>query len=339
MNFKICNETIHSGEKVSMALPLPEIFSCAPLYMPVKVINGKKEGPCLLLTAAMYGNEISGTEIIHRLIKITNPKKLSGTIIAVPALNIFGLVNRSRFLPGGINLDRCFPGKKNGTHAARMANLFTEEIFNLADTCIDLQTGDNSFTNLPQVFVNYEDKEATKLAKSFMTPVVSNVACEKGMLKTQAFKRKKPFITYQGGEANRFDDNAIRVGIKGINNVMQALGMLESTPSKKKNGGFTSLQAEKNVLIHAPTSGIVRSKLKLGQRVNKNDILCVIEDPFGVADSITIKAPDDAIVVGKNNLPLVHEGESLLQLAFFNKIERASINMKQWNSAHSSEKH
>lgn len=115
---QICNETIHPGENLSLALPLPELFSCAPLYMPIKVLHGKQAGPCLLVTAAMYGNEINGTEIINRLLEVAALKRLRGTLIAVPVLNVYGLINRSRYLPGGFDLDRCFPGSKSGTHRA-----------------------------------------------------------------------------------------------------------------------------------------------------------------------------------------------------------------------------
>ena len=140
-NLKICNETIHPGENLSLALPLPELFSCAPLYMPIKVNHGKNEGPCLLVIAAMHGNELNGTEIINRLLNSSKIKKLNGTLITIPVLNVYGLINRSQFLPGGIDLDTCFPGSKTGTHAARMAHIFTSEILKKADYCIDLQTG------------------------------------------------------------------------------------------------------------------------------------------------------------------------------------------------------
>ena len=60
---QICDTTIYPGEILSLALPLPELFSCAPLYMPIKIIHGKKAGPCLLVTAAMQGDELNGTEI------------------------------------------------------------------------------------------------------------------------------------------------------------------------------------------------------------------------------------------------------------------------------------
>lgn len=328
-NLQICNETIHPGENLSLALPIPELFSCAPLYMPIKVIHGKKAGPCLLVTAAMHGNELNGTEIINRLLNSSSLKRLRGTLIAVPVLNVYGLINRSRYLPGGIELDRCFPGIPTGTHGSRMAHLFTSEIFNKADLCIDLQTGGLNCTNLPQIYITPNDEHSKGLAKVFNAPVLSNTACEKGMLRTHAAEKNKPFLTYEAGEAMRFDQHAIKVGVKGILNVMRKIGMLPET-SHKKDTPLKSFFAEKNIWVRASTSGISHTKHKLGQHVKKGEVLCTISDPFGATDSEIITSPEEGIIVGKNNLPLTHEGEGLFQLAVFSGMQHAASHLEDW---------
>ena len=328
-NIKICNEVIHPGERLSFALPLPELFSCAPLYMPIKVIHGKSAGPCLLIIAAMHGNELNGTEIINRLLEVSSLSKLKGTLIVVPVLNVYGLINRSRDMPGGIHLNSCFPGSKSGNHAARTAHLFTNEIFNHADYCIDLQTGTMNHSNLPHIYVSFNDEKATKLAETFQAPVISHTACEKGMLRTLAFKKEKPYFIYEAGEAMRFDDHAIKVGVRGIMNVMRKLEMLPSR-TQKKESQLKTFTSNKNMWVRASTSGISHSKNKLGQYVKKGEVLCVIKDPFGAAEDVKILCPEEAIIVGKNNLPLVHEGESLFQLAVFPKMKNAADHLEDW---------
>lgn len=325
---QICNESIYPGESLSLALPLPELFSCAPLYMPIKVIHGKRPGPCLLVTAALHGNELNGTEIINRLLKIKALKRLQGTLIAIPVLNVYGLINRSRYLPGGIELDRCFPGAKTGTHASRMAHIFTNEIFNKADICVDLQTGFINHTNLPQVYVNFEDQQAKALAQTFNAPVMSNMDCEEGSLRSLALEEKKPFLLYEAGEAMRFDEHAIKVGVKGLLNVMRQLEMLPN-PTKKEPP-LKSFFTEKNIWVRASTSGISHTQYKLGQHVKKGEVLCTINDPFGATDSVHITSPEEAIIVGKNNLPLVHEGEALFQLAVFPKMRHTASHLEEW---------
>ncbi len=328
-SMQICNETIHPGENITLALPLPELFSCAPLYMPIKVIHGKQAGPCLLITAAMHGNELNGTEIINRLLSMASVQKLKGTLLAIPVLNVYGLINRSRYLPGGIELDRCFPGSESGTHAARMAHTFTQEIFSKADACIDLQTGFINHTNLPQVYVNFDDKKSRHLATAFNAPVISKIKNEVGALRTLAHKESKPFLLYEAGEAMRFDEHAIKVGLKGVLNVMKSLDMLSTKP-KQKEAQLQSFFAEKNIWVRASTSGISHTQYALGQSIKKGETLCVIKDPFGASSDVAVKSPEDAIIVGMNNLPLVHEGEALFQLAIFSKMKHAAEHLEEW---------
>lgn len=328
-SIQICNETIHPGESLSLAMPLPELFSCAPLYMPIKVIHGKEAGPCLLITAAMHGNELNGTEIINRLLEKSSVKRLAGTLIAIPVLNVYGLINRSRYLPGGVDLDRCFPGSKAGTHAARMAHIFTQEIFSKADVCLDLQTGFINYTNLPQIYTSFKDEKSKSLAKIFNAPVISDMPCEKGMFRAMAIKKNKPFLLYEAGEAMRFDEHSIKTGVKGIVNIMRTLSMLPEKPTNKETM-LKSFFAEQNIWVRASTSGVSHSTHKLGQFIKKGETLCVIKDPFGAAHDVTVESPEDAIIVGKNNLPLVYEGEGLFQLAIFPKMEHAATHLGAW---------
>lgn len=328
-SFKICNETIYAGEKLSLALPLPQLFSCAPMYMPIKVVHGKMEGPCLLLTGAMHGNEINGTEIINRLLTLPMMSHVRGTLIAVPVLNVHGLINRSRHLPGRINFDRCFPGSKDGNHAERLTYLFSTEILSKANYCIDLQTGRESWTNLPQVFINENDNVARELAEEFNPSVILNYKMDKGSLREHTAQMNIPLLKYEAGEALRFDDYAIKAGIQGIVNVMRKLGMLPER-SHRKEKLVRSLYASENKWVFAPTSGISHSQHKLGHRVKQGDILSIIKDPFGANENTSLYSPCDGIIVGKSNLPLVHEGESLFQIAAVRNLNQPMKQIETW---------
>ena len=228
-----------------------------------------------------------------------------------------------------MDLDGCFPGSQSGTHAARIAHLFTSEIFDKADVCIDLQTGFINYSNLPQIYVNFADENARSLAETFNVPVISNANCEPGTLQTLAFEEKKPFLLYEAGEAMRFDEYAIRIGLKGVLNIMTKLGMLPRKTGKTEMT-LSSFFTEKNIWIHASTSGISHTKHKLGQHIKKNESLGIIKDPFGTTESANIISPEEAIIVGKNNLPLVHEGEALFQLAIFSKMQHAATHLEDW---------
>ena len=110
----ICGTNVHPGEIANLALPLPEQYSCSPLYMPIKVIHGKNKGPCLVVFSVLKGNELNGLEIANRIIKTIKPSQISGTIIAIPVMNVYGLMHYPLTLPNGNNLASCFPGNEKG---------------------------------------------------------------------------------------------------------------------------------------------------------------------------------------------------------------------------------
>lgn len=335
-NIQICDITIHPGESLSLALPLPELFSCAPLYMPIKVVHGKEEGPTVLVIAGVHGNELNGTEIINQLLATKSLSKLKGTLIAVPVVNVYGLINRSPYLPGGIDLDKCFPGSSKGAHAARLADMFINEVFSKADVCIDLQTGPLNYTNLPQLFIDYENERAEQLAANFNAPVISKVKLGEGSLAKYAKRAGVPYICYEAGEAMRFDEGAIKVGLKGIRNILKKLDMLPTKTAAAKD--FKSYFTEETTWVRASSSGISHSDHGLGQHVKKGELLGTIKDPFGASESVDIHAPAEAVIVGVNNLPLVHEGEALFQLAIFpHKVEKTAEKLEAWVEKHDEE--
>ena len=326
---KIADEVIRPGERVSLAVPLPQLFSCAPVYMPVKVIHGKKPGPCLLITAAMHGDEVNGTDIINRLLKHSALKHVHGTLIAVPVVNVYGLMTRSRFLPDGAVLDRHFPGSEHGSLAGRVCHLINELLVSQADYCIDLQTGQQNHTNLPQVHGFLASEQCKALAKTFLTPVICDVDITPGSFREAAQTQDIPLLVYEAGEAMRFNENAIKVGVRGIINVMRSLNMLREAPVFPTK--LKQFIAQESHWIRAPASGVVRLKKKLGEAVQKGDELAVISDPFGSGVDQSIKADNDGVIVGQNNLPLVNEGETLMQLAGFRQLEQAATHLEEWH--------
>lgn len=325
----ICDVTVHPGESAKLALPLPEQFSCAPLYMPIKVVNGKKKGPCLLVFSTIIGIELNGIEIVNRLVEALDPNQIAGTVIAIPVMNVYGLTRYPSVLPSGNNLETCFPGKKTGTFGERFAYLFTQEILKKADYCIELQTGSVGHNILPQIYCSFADAKAKQLAKSFQTPTITNVDLNKNNLRKTTDDLNIPLLVYQAGEALRFDENAITVGVKGIRNVMGELGIIEKSPASDLN----PIASKDAHWIIANKSGVLHTKVSLGQLVAKDDLLGTITDPFGSEVLEPVLSTQEGIVVGINMAPLVHEGLSIIKIASFIDTEKAGQVIEQWDKS------
>ena len=307
------------GEQASISLPVADLYTGTSLSMPVRVINGRRPGPVLFVSAAIHGDELNGVEIIRRLLKRKGLSSLRGTLLAVPVVNVHGFLDQSRYLPDRRDLNRSFPGSPKGSIASRMAHTFLNQIVARADCGIDLHTGAANRSNLPQIRGNLDDARTLELAKAFGTPVVVDSKIRDGSLRECAAERGLPILVYEAGEALRFDEVCIRAGLRGIVKVMRHLEML---PPAKKTRSIVPVVAASTSWVRAPASGIVTRKVNLGTRVQTGDRMAIISDPLGEAET-KVTAPFDGIVIGRSTLPLGHEGDALFNVAAFKSVSRA----------------
>ncbi|ETA67649.1 MAG: uncharacterized protein PWQ51_1905 [Methanolobus sp.] len=324
----IAGTTIQPGTRKSIELPIPSFYTHTASSMPVHVIHGRNPGPCLLVCAAIHGDEINGVEIIRRLLKHKTINNIKGTLIAIPVVNIFGFVSQSRYLPDRRDLNRSFPGSKKGSMAARLANILIEEIVDKCSHVIDLHTGATGKDNLPQIraFLE-EDEEIEKLARAFGVPVIIHTDLRDGSLREAAKKRNIPVLLYEAGEALRFDEVAIRAGVRGVLGVMSCLEMRKQK-TRKKN--YNAVISRETSWIRAHDSGIFRSIVPLGASVEKGDLLGYINDPLGEIET-KVTSSVFGIVIGKTNMPLVHEGDATFHIARYQEAEEISGYIETYN--------
>lgn len=323
----ICNEHIQPGEKANLALQMPDLYSCAPLYMPIKVIHSKHPGPCLLIISAIDGNEMNGLEIVNRLINSFEASDIFGTIIAVPVLNVYGLTHYPKVMPSGQNLHECFPGQEDGKYGERIAHILTHELIKQADYCIELDTGAPNHNILPQVYCNFDNQKTKQLATAFQVPVITNVRLQGNHLRQTTESLNIPLIVYQAGEAMRFDENSINIGVEGTKNIMRAIDML---PKETPNQEIKPVFSQDEEWIKAHKGGILRFSVDLGQVITKGDKIGTISDPFSDDVEEYVKATQDGIVVGINTTPLIHEGLSIFKVASFIDYDRAETAIESW---------
>lgn len=331
--------TIHStkilaGERRTLDLPVSQLYTHTPITMPVHVVHGRQTGPRLFVCAALHGDELNGIEIIRRLLTLPALNRIKGTLLAVPIVNVLGVIHQSRYLPDRRDLNRNFPGSEKGSLAARLAHLFMVEVVAHATHGIDLHTGALHRSNLPQVRGHLADTQTAELARAFGAPVMLNAAIRDDSLREAASARGIPIIVYESGEALRFDELGIRAGMKGIINVMRYLGMLPH-PRRMKPAPEPIL-ALSSGWVRATDSGILRAMVALGARVRNEQQLGAISSPFGDKEH-PVLAPYSGIVIGRTNIPLVHEGEALFHIARFDSTREAAQQVRTFQSNHTTD--
>lgn len=300
---------IKPGTRAVVNVPLPGLYTDTEVHMPVHVVHGRRSGPTLFVSAAIHGDEINGVEIIRRLLLQPQLKRLQGTLLAVPIVNVFGFHYRSRYLPDRRDLNRSFPGREEGSLAGRLAHIFLHEVVRFSDAGIDLHTAAIHRDNFPQIRADMHGEQLKTLAKAFAAPVAIHSAPPAGSLRHAACEHDTPILVYEAGEALRFDEIAIRVGLHGIMNVMRELGMI----TLKRKPPKPSVILRSSTWVRAPYSGVVRTLVKLGDLVSKGDALGIVANPVG-GQEYRMVAPFDGVIIGRANLPLAYEGEAIFHV-------------------------
>ncbi|PSW46373.1 succinylglutamate desuccinylase/aspartoacylase family protein [Photobacterium leiognathi] len=311
--FEFAGLTIEAGKHVNCELEIARLYTHSPLSVSVDVLHGKHPGPVLLINAAIHGDELNGIEVVRQVIDKIDLNKLYGTIIAVPVVNVFGFIHKSRYLPDRRDLNRCFPGSERGSIAGRMAYQYFNQVVRRATHVVDLHTAAIYRTNLPQIRANLDNPLAKEMAMAFGSPVVVDASLRDGSLRAAAEAFNIPVITFEAGEALRLDPHAVGSGVQGVLKVMRHLDMLRTSRSKKV---IEPMVPKATRWIRADYDGLLRSHVALGEKVSKDQVIATVSDPAGSSE-VSVIAPQGGIVIGQQTLPLVNEGDAIFHIAFF----------------------
>lgn len=314
---------VKAGKAKRIELPTPNLSSGSPLSMPAEVLHGSQPGPTLWLSGAIHGDELTGVEVIRRVLEKIRGRAIRGTIIAVPVVNVFGFIAGSRYLPDRRDLNRAFPGSDRGSLASQLAHLFMREVVSRSQYGIDLHTGADHRTNLPQVRADLDDPETLRLAQAFGAPMIVHAALRDGSIREAAAKKGARVLVFEGGEPHRFDDWAVTAGTAGVLRVLRALEMIalpeddegtrEQGPPALQGPGVSHVSRSTH-WTRAGRSGVARLVAGLGEEVTKGQSLGFISDAFG-SRRIPVRAGASGIVIGMTRNPLVNRGDAVFHIA------------------------
>ncbi|MEZ5171422.1 MAG: succinylglutamate desuccinylase/aspartoacylase family protein [Acidimicrobiia bacterium] len=298
------------GRRTDVELPVARLPTGTWMSLPIAVVAGSAPGPTVWISAAIHGDEINGVEICRRVLDTVDPGSLTGTLIAVPVVNVFGFVEGNRYLPDRRDLNRSFPGSRRGSLASQLAHLLLTEVVDRCELGIDLHTGSNHRSNLPQIRANLDDARTRELAAYFGAPFVLHAQTRDGSLRAAATKRGVRVLLYEAGEAERFDDDAITVGTRGVLSVLDMLGMTTGLGEH----GRDVLEARRSRWLRSPRGGILRLGVHLGDTVEHRQTIGVVTDALGVEESV-MRSPVPGLVIGATNHPLVGRGDAVVHIA------------------------
>lgn len=311
---EILNTSIEPGKTYQLNLDIARLHTRTKLEIPVIVSRAKIDGPVVLISAGIHGNEINGVEIVRQFVSKKYHIPDRGTIICVPVVNVFGFIIKSRYFPDGKDLNRAFPGAKNGSLASKFAYAFMRKIVRHADYCIDFHTGGAERFNFSHIRLSDDSEEMMRIAKGFGTKFVKCSTLRDRSYREAATKIGKKVFLFEGGKSMNLDRNVTRSGLNGLINVLDLIGV------KQKDGDLTveytgdeQVVFENSRWIRASESGLYRSMVKNGQYIKRGEAIGSISDPYGFFEK-KIKSPINGYIICLNHSPIVNKGDAIAHI-------------------------
>jgi predicted deacylase len=293
--------------------------------LPIHVLHGSRPGPAMFISAAIHGDELNGVEIIRRVLKTLVPGAIAGTLLAIPVVNAYGFIGRSRYLPDRRDLNRAFPGSAQGSLAARLAHLFLNEVVRRCQFGIDLHTAAVHRVNLPQIRADFlRHTRCRELAEVFGADLVLESPERTGSLRRAARELGCDVLVYEGGEGLRLNEFAISAGVDGIAKVMLHTGMLELPDGVElpaRDAIRMPVFANASKWVRSPDGGIFRTVRKIGNAVSEGEIIGWVANPYEDVQT-EIRSPRRGIIIGSTTLPVVNMGDALFHIAWSSEHDR-----------------
>jgi predicted deacylase len=305
-------------------IAVTELGGGTRLDIPVVVVNGAKPGKVFWVDGAIHGDEPEGPLACQMVLKAIDPAKLSGTLIMVPVLNVAAYEAAQRGNPldtFSYDMNRIYPGRKDGYLSERVAFAHSEWMSKLADIEISMHSGGSHSYLAKAIFVD-ETPESVELAMAMGEGwgcIMSNFL-PKGSPMAQMKTLGKTGITVElGGRSATSPAGFREVGRQFANaiwNIMYHYKMYPGTAVYPKD----ATKGQQEALL-APASGIFLAAegVDFLKPMKKGDPIATIANIFG--DTLAeLVAPADGMIFGLRALPNVTTGD---WCCFFNKVEGA----------------
>lgn len=292
-SLNILNDTVQPGELRELSWSAGQSFSGKTIKPSVLVVRGVKPGPTLCLVASIHGDELNGIEIVRRVVRKLKPMDVKGTVIGVPIVNIFGFTGNTRYLPDRRDLNRYFPGNPGGSAASRIAYLFFTQIISHCEYVVDFHTGSFKRNNLPQLRADMNVKKVRDFVEHFGDVAVLHKSGHGKSLRAAATRAGIPTVAFELGQPGSLQEEYVESGIKTIDTLIRNLGIL-----KRFRLWFEPQPVYySSRWIRVNSGGILFSKIEIGAKVKRGDLLGYIINPL-TTEEIKILAPINGRVLG-----------------------------------------
>lgn len=283
-----------------------------------EVVRGAADGPVLLVTAGVHGDEYEGMAGIRAFLRDLDPAELVGTIVAIPVVNEPAYQAASRTTPDdGLNLARTFPGKSDGTTTERIAYALRHHVLPQCTFFCDLHAGGMHYDVVLLSGYQLGTPEFNQIqygaCVAFDLPVIWATSYLPGRSLSAAREAGVPAMYVEYGGGGDCPEDSVEHCRVALRRVAGFLEMLDQPYPKQFGGTFVEDDGDESGHLQiqgiARASGFFSSKVRVWERVQAGQLVAEILDPFGgVLD--TLEAQVDGRIVFLRRTCYVAEEES-----------------------------
>lgn len=256
-------------------------------YVPIIVAKGHKAGKSFLLNTGVHGDELNGARVIQKFFAELDITQLSGCIIGVlqASPNSLAHISKNWYLStdGGDfeNMNRMFPGKKDGNSAQLHAHLLWDNLWRgNVDYMIDLHS-QSTDTEYPLfIFADFRNETAFEMAQLVPVDQIKDDEGEKGTVETTFIEHGIPAITIELGAARIFQTDYINRSLIGIKNILSYLGFIDYNITSTARTQNTYI-GNQMTSLRARCGGYADIKVAIGDDVKEDQLLAIQMNAFG----------------------------------------------------------
>ncbi|MGE5633392.1 MAG: succinylglutamate desuccinylase/aspartoacylase family protein [Caulobacteraceae bacterium] len=275
------------------------------LTLPVHKLTGGK-GPTVGISAVVHGDELIGAEIVRRLLDILKKEDIKGTIKFMPVANSLAFEDVQRNTPiDRANLNRIYPGNKNGTLTEILAYKMTKEFLEGLDVYIDLHSGGRDPIVDYVYILNDEEMSRAFGSTVLYRPAVNYVGTTSAITSDMGI----PSVTIEVGGGPNYE-SYIEKGVKGILNILK---------QKKVIKGRVAPRPKQIVVSHIENVNPHHGGLcvpcfeydKMNKIIEGKQVLARIYNPMTLELLEEIKTPYDKnlVILMRGTLTRIHAGD------------------------------
>jgi hypothetical protein len=299
------------------------------IAIPIAVAK-KGAGPTVLLTGGVHGDEYEGPIALVKLIRGLDLSALSGRLIVVPAVNYPAFLAAKRTSPiDEVNLNRTFPGKRNGTATEMIAHYVTTELLPRSDYLIDLHAGGSSLQYLPTLLApRWSDPAQKARLEEFIDAFdpphvifydsVRALSGEDRVIGNYAHQNNVFFVTGEFGGGSTVNLEGLAVVENGLRSVLAHLQVLQPPAPLPARRGRTRrlVMDDPGLYAFSPRRGLFEPRFALGDELTDGALAGLIYDlDIPWSDPIAVHFRKGGLAACIRTFSLVEAGDCLGHLA------------------------